>query len=683
MHKRAVYRTNYIMKHILSILLALAIAINTSAQTNISLNGQWKFWIPECTESANLSPTVKAEKHVSVPHTYNVMDGLEDYAGWACYSRTLPITSDMKGKLLRVNFNGVYHDAVVYVNGNEVGQHLNAGYSPFSFDITPFVDFADDASNIILVKCNNGYSEENLPWKRKFDWANDGGIYRDVTLHVSGRQSLRYVHVTPKIELADSTAIAQISIKLWQPSVKTANVKLKITENSTGKTVYEGSKKLKVNKSGTFDCDVDCGKVALWHFDNPALYTYEATLVDGTQIYDQRTECFGFRVFKVEGDHFTLNGEAVRLPGLENMPGSNPDFGMAESHEYMAKTVQLMKDLNCTITRYHWAQDDYRYHLMDSLGMLVQEELSWWQGPYKELGPSLMATAKRQLEELIEAHYNHPSIFAWGMSNEVGDNQDDVVELGKYARKLDSNRIIDVVCNHMFRELDKDPSFALDLPTWNEYIGTWHADNREQLPGYFNDIEKNMNGRPLLISESGLCEPAFTGGDARRVDEMIYHIGEWKKHQFVCGYIYFCLEDYRTQMGEEGIGKDRIRRHGVCNKRLEPKASYYVLQQIMCPIDVTVVKPEGGVKNNDTLANIYDIDNSNTSAEITIRVKDDIPSYKLRGYSIIYADNKGVSQSIALPDLNPGEDFTFILKNVNNGYNFNVIRPDGNIVLKY
>lgn len=672
------------MKHFLFFLTMLSCAvINATAQTDISLNGTWKFWVPECAESKDIPSDIKAEKLVMVPHTYNVMEGLEDYAGHACYSRLLPITPNMKGQQLRVHFNGVYHDAIVYVNGNKVGEHLNAGYSPFSFDITQFVDFAPEARNEIKVECNNIYSDHNLPWRRKFDWTNDGGIYRDTWLHTSGKLGLRYVHITPQINLTDSTAVAQISIKLWQTSAKKANVALKITENRTGRIVYEGVHKLKANKAGTFDCSVDCGKVQLWHFDNPALYTYEATLYDGKVVSDKRSEKFGFRTFKVEGDHLSLNGEPVRLPGLENMPGSNPDFGMAESHDYMRKTIEMMKDLNCTISRYHWAQDDYRFQLMDSLGMLVQEELAWWQGPQKRLGASLMANAKQQLEDIVEAHYNHPSIFAWGMSNEVNENTDDVVELANHVRQFDKTRNVDVVCNHMFRDLERDPSFALDLPTWNEYIGTWHAKHRDQLPGYFDDVAKVMNGRPLLITEHGLCEPAFTGGDARRIDEMIFHITEWKKHPFVCGYIYFCLEDYRTQMGEEGLGKDRIRRHGICNKRLEPKPSYYVLQQIMNPVEVTMVKPELGAKNEGTLANMYEIDNSNKSAVITIRVKNDIPSYSLRGYRISYADNHGKAQNINLPDLKPGDEHTFVLNNVNKSYNFNIVRPDGSIVLRY
>lgn len=188
---------------------------------------------------------------------------------------------------------------------------------------------------------------------------------------------------------------------------------------------------------GVGGLDIDCGHVLPWHFDSPNLYRFEVKLLDGKEVADVKAENFGFRTFRLKGNRFCLNGEEVRLPGIEDMPGSNPLYGMAEPHSYMEKTVRLMKDMNSTITRFHWAQDDYRLCLMDSLGMLAQEEISWWQQPHKQLTPTLRETAKRQLAELIEAHYNHPCLFAWGMSNEVSDNQEDIKMMADFARQHD------------------------------------------------------------------------------------------------------------------------------------------------------------------------------------------------------------------------------------------------------
>ena len=652
------------MKKTLLISALLAAALPALAQESVSLNGEWTFRTPD-TEPVT----------VTVPHTYNIMDGLEEYAGKAFYSRTLPLTSEMAGQRVRVHFNAVYHDAIVYVNGQKAGEHLDAGYSPFSFDITPFVDFSKE--NEILVECSNHYSETAFPYSSRFDWANDGGIIRDVALRLTGPLSLRYVHITPDIDLSDSTAVANVEVKLWEKAPKKADISLKITENRTGRVVYDALQTLKLTPEGTYSFNVDCGKVQLWHFDDPALYTYEAAVMNKKAVSDTRSERFGFRKIEIVGEHLVLNGENVRLPGIENMPGSNPSYGMAESHEYMEKTIGRMKDLNCTVTRFHWPQDDYRMCVFDEVGILVQEELPWWQGPETKLTPEQVESAKRQLGEFIEAHYNHPSIFAWGISNEVRDNRADLPELYAYAKSLDSSRFVDVVCNNIYADLENDPSLMLDLPTWNEYMGTWHGKSREDFVTAMPEVKKVLNGRPIMITEHGLCEPAYAGGDSRRVDEMIWHISHWRAEPSICGYIYFSLEDYRTHIGEEGIGRDKVRRHGVCDKYLEPKASYYVLQQLMSPIAITKVSRPGRVRPGSPAPA-----NPN-AASIVLKAFDDCPSYTVRGYKLVYESIDGQSKSIDLPDLAPGQEHSLVIDDLNRSFKFDIVRPNGGTVIRY
>lgn len=663
------------MIKIKNIILFAATVITTivSAQNSTSLNGIWRLDFPD---SLGIS-----SKEVKVPHTYNVEDGLEDYAGKATYSRAFSIPNNMKGKHIRLYFNGVYHSAKVCINGQEVGQHNYAGYTPFSFDITDFIDYSKE--NQLTVECNNSFSENNLPYKRTFDWANDGGITRDVSLKVTGLKSMRYVHVTPRIKLADSTAIGTFDVKLWEKPIRKIDVALCVTEKESGKVVVQQRHILKPDSKGIYKVDVDFGKVKLWHFDNPFLYTFTADLYIDGKLSDTLSDNFGFRTVKVNGKNLTLNGEPVRLPGIENMPGSNPNFGMAESRDYMTSTIALMKDLNTTISRFHWPQDSYRLSVMDSIGILTQEELPWWQLPWKELTPELRESAHRQLSEMIEAHYNHPSIYCWGVSNEVADNQKEILALRDFIYGRDTTRLVNTMTNHLWQQYEKDPSFSLDIPTMNEYIGTWHADNRNQLAGILTKVGEIIKNRPLLITEAGLCEPVFAGGDGRRVDEMIYHISEWQKHPYITGYIYFCLEDYRTQMGEEGIGRDKIRRHGVTDKYHKPKSSYYVLRQLMSPVEVTSVKPYGEKADKTSLANIYALKRSTPHAEITIRAKDNIPSYTLRGYRIEYVNNNGILCYVPLKNIEPGTSQNVVLENINKEYKFKVTRADGSSVLDY
>ena len=655
--------------------------MGVSAGMDISLCGEWHF----VADSADYSAGLPVEAIlVNVPHTYNVMSGLEDYAGHAWYGKRLHIPTEMKGKKLRLQFEAVYHDATVYVNGRKVGSHVGKGYTPFSIDITSYVMFGQE--NLLVVEVDNSYSTYNFPYKRAFDWANDGGIYRKVNLHVSGSRSSRYAHFTPQFSVADSTGLSHISICLHEPQVTRATFALKVSNKQTGQVIFDKLITLKMTKQGTFNTDIDCGKVVPWHFDHPALYNFDVSVMDGKAISDTKTGHIGFRDFHIEGNRFVLNGEPVRLPGIESMPGSNPDYGMAEPADYIQQSAAMLKDLNATITRFHWPQSEDMLNALDSLGILAQEELSWWQQPGKELTPELEALARETLLELIETHYNHPCIFAWAVSNEVGGNHETVKRLGAFIRQLDPHRMTETVGNSIYRNLKKDPSLLLDIPTWNEYIGTWHGSGkkiREELPDYFEQIGPALDGRPLFITEYGLCEPAFVGGDRRRTDDMLYHIKEWARQDFVTGYIYFCLEDYRTQMGEEGRGRHRIRRHGITDYCHQPKPSYYVLRDLMCPVEIDKVQPSTAVRDKQSLAGVWQARADDNTLIVGINVKNSIPLYILRGYTLQYVDANGQSQSIALPTMFPGQRYDIPVAEINARFKFNICRTDGSTCLHY
>lgn len=665
------------MNHRLLLFLWTCLPLMAAAQAvyDIPLNEGWKFVTADST--AHYADGLPADaQSVSIPHTWNVEPGLEEYAGIAWYQRDLQeINSSHRGQTIRLHFRGVYHSATVWVNGQQVGEHLYAGYTPFSFDITPYLSFQPGADNRLTVRVDNSYSENNLPYRRSFDWANDGGIYRPVSLHVSQGRTIRYVHVTPDINLTDSTAVAHFDIRLHESDIRRTTCRITIRDHVTQRLIHQSLQELRRQTDGTFRCQADCHKVHLWHFDQPHLYTFTVEVLHRQQICDSRTERFGFRRFTVEGNRFSLNGEPVRLQGIEDMPGSHPDYGMAEPPAHMLQTTRTMKRLNCAITRYHWPQDDYRLQLTDSLGILVQEELPWWQQPQTELSPALRESARRQLTELIEAHYNHPSIYAWGVSNEVRNNTAEIKCLAQCVHSADSTRLVLAMGNRIWQNLENDPPLALDLPTWNEYTGTWHGNDRNQLPEHFANIGKVLGNRPLFITEGGLCEPAFTGGDTRRVDEMLFHVNHWKAQPFVCGFIYFCLQDYRTQMGEEGYGKYRIRRHGVTQADLTPKASYNMLRQLCSPLLISEVKPSRSQRDNHTLAGVYAVHPDDHDVSVALTVSQSIPCYVLRGYTIRYTDATGTLRSVSLPHLHPGETYTFVLPEINPQYHFAIYPP--------
>lgn len=236
----------------------------------------------------------------------------------------------------------------------------------------------------------------------------------------------------------------------------------------------------------------------LWDFDHPNLYDFTFTIPGS----DELKEHFGLCDFSIVGRHFILNGEQVRLPGIEDMPGSHPDYGMAEPRSYINRTADLIKDLNTTITRFHWPQDKDMLDAMDERGILVTEQIPWWQQPAPRLNDELRQNAHEQLEEIIEADYNHPCIFVWGLANEVRGIHEDLKYLKGIAKHLDPRRANIAFSHETYKDYDKNPSCVLDLPTWNEYTGAWHGPHREDLPDRLSKIDSALHDRPLMITEA-------------------------------------------------------------------------------------------------------------------------------------------------------------------------------------
>jgi len=112
----------------------------------------------------------------------------------------------------------------------------------------------------------------------------------------------------------------------------------------------------------------------LWHFDHPNLYRLTFSITSGQESH-RLTATFGVRKLEVKDGGFYLNGERVRLIGVERMAGSNPEFGMAEPSQWITRDHDDLKDLNCIFTRVHWAQDKRVLDYCDRHGILVQTEV--------------------------------------------------------------------------------------------------------------------------------------------------------------------------------------------------------------------------------------------------------------------------------------------------------------------
>ncbi|QHQ59621.1 hypothetical protein Ana3638_01415 [Anaerocolumna sedimenticola] len=614
---------------------------------------RWKFNLGDTAEC------LKKGREVTVPHTWNIEDNTEDTWGNGWYEHTLKVPESWKDKRVRVLFKAVYHDAAIYLNGKEIGRHENSGFTPFTVELTEALEYGEE--NKLTVKVNNEFTDTMLPCNRSFDWACDGGIIRNVELLISGKHLIKSHRVTaePVILTKDSrqdTGYAVFGVDTKVDGAETDGLVLdwELYQSCDGQTekLCEGSER----------CDKGIGRVSArileniryWHFDYPNLYTVKLNLRDGNVTEDSVETVFGFRNFHVQGNSFRLNGEKVRICGTEWMPGSDPFYGMAEPKEQLEKMLVCLKESNCVFTRFHWQQDDMVYDWCDRHGMLVQEEVPFWGKDPKTAGGQQWKIFKAQIEEMVEAHYNHPSIIAWGVGNELDAQAQDTIQYIKdavaYTHSLDSSRPANYVSNSIFQDAGLDGTTDGDIMMVNDYIGTWSGELDQ-----FKELEKILKAnpdKPMVPSEFGLCEPRWKGGDERRMQIFLEKMEAYRHFPGIAGTIYFCLNDYRTQMGEDGEGKLKKRIHGSTELCGEPKPSYWAVQRECAPF---IAEWEEN--------------------RLMITCRKDLPCYEIKGYYGEILNEAGVVlTSVKIPDLKPGKVWKIT---VESGNKIAIYRPNG------
>ena len=657
------------------------------ATETVSLCGAWQFR----TDPENVGTEqrwhaggepVGAWRKVCIPHTWQVDPLFVDYRGVAWYRRTFDAPSEWQNSAVRVEFEAVFHTATIWINGELAGEHARKGYTAFVLDIGHLLQWG--SRNTIAVQVDNAFNGHMLPRARSSDWAHDGGIYRPVQLLVTPRTFVESVAIdaVPNPASGDGRIVVTASLRNTSRKPWAGQVYLQILEDETSLSVMTGSNSpiltVKGGTTQTARMEATLPKVNLWHFDHPKLYRLIVS-IGGGQDAHRLEVLFGFRTFEAKEDGFYLNGERVRLMGVERMAGSNPDFGMAESGEWIAHDHADLKHLNCILTRVHWPQDKRVLDYCDRHGLLLQSEIpAWGYDTFAGMGPEpdadVLENGLQQLREMIARDRNHPSLVSWGLCNETGGQNPPAYQFAKRllaeAKKLDPSRLCSYASNSLIKTPELDVAGLMDFIETNEYFGTWYPGTLESLAKHLDELHAAFPGKPLVISEYGYCAcvKERPEGDQHRIESLLTHDAVFRSKDFVAGAIFFCYNDYRSHVGYSGVGALQQNVHGVVDLWGKQKASYQVLRHELSPVES------------------LSVENNLNAFQLRVRTRRNLPMYALRGYKlrgIFYGDGQVPleRQEVALPEIASGGEATAALSFTQPGVplfvKFDVLRPTG------
>lgn len=554
----------------------------------IPLNYGWRYADSCCEDYLKESADETGFIEVDLPHTnrelpYNYFDESE-FQFVSCYRRHFDVPLEYKGKRIFIDFEGVMCYAEVYVNSTYAGEH-KGGYTPFSIDITDKVRFGED--NVIAVKVDSTERPDIPPCGHVVDYLTYGGIYREVSLRAVSPVHIANAFFAPlDVLLADKQIRAKILIS--NPEQQTSKVVVNVVLRDRDTILSEQCKTVQLTQDDIDPVEMmlsGIGNVELWDLDNPKLYTCEAHLYDSCEASDCAVDCvtcdkateealldrfsakIGFREARVEPDGFYLNGNRVQLRGL-NRHQSYPYVGYAMPERIQRRDADILKNelgLNLVRTS-HYPQSTHFLDRCDEIGLLVFEELPGWQ----HIGDSeWKQVAYRNVREMIERDWNHPSIFLWGVRiNESGDDHDFYTETNRIAHELDPTRQTGGV---RWREHSE---FLEDVYTMNDFI---HSGGEAVLrqPSKVTGQPKPV---PYIVTEfNGHMYPTKRfDQEERLVEHAMRHIRVQNAAAMdpgIAGAIGWCAFDYNTHH-EFGSG-DRICYHGVMDMFRIPKFAAY------------------------------------------------------------------------------------------------------------
>jgi beta-galactosidase len=462
----------------------------------------WKFNQGDFKNAQEIDFNDSSWSDVDLPHDWsiggeiaadNLTGGAGGFfpAGVGWYRKTFSVPHNWAGKQVAIEFEGVYMNSDVWINGQKLGNHPY-GYTPFCYDLTPHLKIGDN--NTIAVRLDNSRYVNSR-------WYSGSGIYRHVWIHVEDPIHLAPwgIHLTtPSITRDKADGVIQVTLRNDSNAQSVATVSTDIlSPEDQNVAKVDTVVSIPAGAEKTIDQTFEIAKPSLWSPDMPRLYSAVSTVrrpggSDG--IYETK---FGIRSIKVSAENgFELNGQTIKLCG-GCVHHDNGCLGAEAFDRAEQRKVELLKEAGFDAVRTsHNPPSPAFLDACDRLGMLVIDEAfdcwdqqkasadysgyfdDWWQ---------------RDLDAMMLRDRNHPSVVIWSLGNELPQaGTPDGLRVGSMladrVRSLDSTRPltagifwyngIHAADGSRWRWTDVDPLFAkLDIAGYNYQLWAYRPDH--------------------------------------------------------------------------------------------------------------------------------------------------------------------------------------------------------------
>lgn len=444
--------------------------------------------------------------------------------GW--YRKVFTVDKADLGKRLYIDFDGVYMNSTVYINGHKLGTRPY-GYISFSYDLTPYINW--DGKNVVAVRVDNAEQPNSR-------WYSGCGIYRNVWLtRVAPVHVAQWGTFVTAENVSENGALLKIHTKVQYDADSTETTQVTLLSqllDASGKVVGEATSDVELQAGTSKDIpqEITVANPQLWNLENPYLYKVKTVLSQNGQTVDTYYTNTGIRTFSFDVEKgFILNGKQVKINGV-CMHHDLGCLGAAINTRAIERQLEILKEMGCNGIRCsHNPPAPELLDLCDRMGFIVMDEtFDMWRKrkTAHDYSRYFDEWHERDLTDLVVRDRNHPSIFMWSIGNEVleqwsdakadtlslaeanlilnfGHSEDMLAKEGEMSvnslltkkladmvRALDPTRPITSGCNepnpnnHLFR------SGALDIIGFN-YHHEWFA-----------EVPENFPGKPFLVTES-------------------------------------------------------------------------------------------------------------------------------------------------------------------------------------